>query len=197
MPMMLPSLSQIHVSTFMASAWSSFRWLASYGPAQTARSPSSGSVRNWALFHQSVNGVPDTLQEQLSQERAGLDRARYLVVLRVAYATGLLVTLLLGLAGYVLAPRRRPPGWAPLWILGTAAGLAVLGRVLLLALIDSTSFATAEASNYALPAVSFLLIFSFLGTVLLVRSVSRTGRVRGAGTVRTAPIPRATTPGAG
>jgi hypothetical protein len=189
MPMMLPSLSQIYVSTFAASAWSSFRWLAIYGPAQTGRSPSAGSARNWALFHQSVNGVPATLPEQQSRERAGLDRARYLVVLRVAYAAGLLVTLLLAVVGYVLALRRRPPGWAPLWILGTAAGLAVAGRVLLLALIDSTSFATARASNYALPAVSFLLIFSVLGAVLLVRCVSRTGRVRGDAPVRPEPIP--------
>ena len=175
MPMMLPELSAVDVPTFAASAWSSVRWLVTYGPAETARSPSSGSPRNWALFHRVVNGVPDTLPEQQSRERAGLARARYLVVLRVVYAAGLLVGVPLALAGYVMALSRRPAGWAPLWILGTAAGVAVLGRVLLLALIDSTSFATAEASNYALPATSFLLVFAGLGTVLLARCVTRGG----------------------
>lgn len=176
MPMMLPELSAVHVSAFAASAWSSLRWLVIYGPAQTGRPPSSGSPRNWALFHREVNGVPDTLQEQQPSERSGLDRARYLVVLRVAYAAGLLVGLPLALAGFVLAPLRRPAGWEPLWIVGTAAGVAVIGRVLLLALIDSTSFATAEGSNYSLPATSFLLVFAGLGTVLLARCVTHAGR---------------------
>lgn len=176
MPMMLPEPSAVDVPAFASSAWSTVRWLVTYGPAQTGRPPSSGSARNWAVFHRVVSGVPDTLQEQRSQERVGLARARYLVVLRVAYAAGLLVGLPLALAGYVLALSRRPAGWEPLWILGTAAGVAVLGRVLLLALIDSTSFATAEGSNYSLPAMSFLLVFAGLGTVLLARCMTRAGR---------------------
>jgi hypothetical protein len=70
LPMMLPDPSGIDVSAFAASAWSSFGWLAVYGPAETARAPSNGSARSWALFHHIVNGVPDTPAEQ------GADRAR-------------------------------------------------------------------------------------------------------------------------
>jgi hypothetical protein len=190
MPMMLPEPSDVDVPALVASAWSSFRWLVVYGPAQTGRSPSSGSAADWALFHRTVNGVPATLAEQRSQERAGLARARYLVVLRVVYASALVVGVPLALAGYVLAASRRPAGWAAVWILGTAAGVAVLGRVLLLALIDSTSFATAQASNYSLPAVSFLLVFTTLGAVLLARCVSGADCARVAAALRRQQTPR-------
>ena len=169
MPTMLPSPSRISVTALVASAWSSFRWMATYRPADTARPPSTGSARNWALFQRTVNGLPATLQEHQRQERVGLARARYLVVLRLAYQAAVLVLLPLALAGYVLAPVRRPPRWSAVWVLGVAAGVAVLGRVLLLALIDSTSFLAAQASNYALPAMSFLLVFTALGVVLLLR----------------------------
>ena len=169
MPTMLPSPSRISVTALVASAWSSFRWMATYRPADTARPPSTGSARNWALFQRTVNGLPATLQEHQQQERVGLARARYLAVLRLAYQAAVLLLLPLALAGYVLAPVRRPPRWSAVWVLGVAAGVAVLGRVLLLALIDSTSFLTAQASNYALPAMSFLLVFTALGVVLLLR----------------------------
>ena len=95
-----------------------FRWLATYGPADTDRPPSTGSAGNWALFHRTVNGLPATLRGTPEPERVGLARARYLAVLRLAYQAAVLVLLPVALAGYVLAPLRRPARWAAVWVLG-------------------------------------------------------------------------------
>jgi cell shape-determining protein MreD len=75
----------------------------------------------------------------------------------------------LALAGYLLAAARRRRGWFPVWIVGVAAGVAVLSRIGLLALVDSTSFPAAQ-TLYALPAADFLLLFLLTGTWLLMRS---------------------------
>src|SRR5665648_571859 len=72
--------------------------------------------------------------------------------LRVGYRTAAIALLPLALVGYVVAPWRRPHGWAGAWVVGAAAAVAVLSRIGLLALVDSTSFPAIANAPYSLPA---------------------------------------------
>jgi len=73
----------------------------------------------------------------------------------------------------VVAPWRRPYGWAGAWVVGAAAAVAVLSRIGLLALVDSTSLPAIANAPYSLPAPGFLIVVGLLGLWLLRTSCTR------------------------
>ncbi|MDQ6927915.1 MAG: hypothetical protein M3159_04540 [Actinomycetota bacterium] len=200
MPMMLPSPSRFSPREFASSMWAGIRYLAGYHVADTERPFSTGTGINWTLFHDNVNGLPSALPRYRADESSALPRVRNLKVLRWVYSVAMFVLVPAALVGFVFALALRPRGLRTLWILGAAAGLAALGRLLLLALIDSTSFLVSAQPNYELPGVSFLLIFTVVGVVLLMRAAPprtrwlSTRRAQRQATSGTESTPRSDTP---
>jgi hypothetical protein len=172
MPAMLPRPAQFDTAAFLKSARTMSRLLLGFHLASQARPASAGDAAGWELYRLTIRGLPKTLAAHQAHETAwqrGRAVAR-LDRLRRVYARGTLVFLPVALAGYVVALKKRRPGWAGAWIFGAGAGVAVVSRIALVSLLDSTSF---PGVPHILPAASFLIVFMFVGAWLLIHATAR------------------------
>lgn len=168
-PDMLPSPSRVSVAAWAVAMVRSLGYLVTLGPASPPASVSGGDPRRWPLFASTVRGLPRTLAAQQARERASGPARAVVRALRITYAVGIAVGAVLALLGLAIGWQRRRPGERAVVLVAVAAALAVIGRALLLGLVDSTSFPAAHEPTYALPATSFLLLFVVCGVGLLLR----------------------------
>jgi hypothetical protein len=118
-------------------------------------------------------------------ERRALQHQEPVAALEVLYRWGVRIGGALALAGIAAGlvtreGRRR----LPLVVVALAAALAVLIRLLVVAVLDATAFDAVGIGVYVLPATSFLVLFVCVGAWLLVdvvRAVARGDRVAVAG----------------
>jgi hypothetical protein len=160
---MLPTPASISRRRLLESAWRAARYTVGFQLADGRRAVSNATPEQWTQFRRVTTGLPSTLAEHQADERTWLARGWPVDALRVGYRTAAIALLPLALVGYVVAPWRRPPGWAGAWLVGAAAAVAVLSRIGLLALVDSTTFPAIANAPYSLPAPGFLIVVALLG----------------------------------
>jgi hypothetical protein len=173
MPSMLPTPASVSGRRLLESAWRAARDTVGFQLADGRRAVSNATPEQWTQFRRVTTGLPSTLAEHQADERTWLAGGWPVDALRVGYRTVAMALLPLALVGYVVAPWRRPHGWAGAWVVGAAAAVAVLSRIGLLALVDSTSFPAIANAPYSLPAPGFLIVAGLLGLWLLSTSCTR------------------------
>lgn len=177
MPALLPRPPLIDEGAVVRSARDSLRFLLNFDLAEQERPPSGGSLKSWQVFAQGVRGISPTPQDALIEESFSLQRAKRLEVVQWVYAKATVVLFPFALLGLLLlAVRRRRTAGIALAI-GLAALVTVAMRVLLLALVNATSF-PATKSAYALPATSPLVLLLGIGTWGLITTLLPVARAR-------------------
>lgn len=174
LPAPLPPLSSIRLGSLAASFWTGSTLLATNDLADQMRGTSVVTPQDWLLFRGVVRGLPPTLAAQNAQEAAALPTSSAgWWSLKGVYTLATLLGIPLACCGYALALWRRRSGSGAAVFVGLTAGLAVVLHTVLLALIDSTSFAVFGRSVYSLPGTSFLWLFLVIGVWLLQRTLRR------------------------
>jgi len=173
-PTLLPQPDTVIPSAWFRSSAEALHWVVTFRLGdQLAGKPegkSVGSPAEWQLFASTVPGVPRTLAEQTKREKAFAKHVRAFGVLEDFYRLISLPLLLVAPLGYVVSLVRRRPGRTLPAILGAAAGVGLVVRVVLIGLIDATDF-PASHQVYLLPGSGLLIAFTAVGLWLLVRSL--------------------------
>jgi hypothetical protein len=175
----MPPLDRIAVTAIPTSLIDSARYLASFDVADPNRvltglgpapyTPSGGTFAQWATMSEPLRGVSDSQVAYRAEERTAMKNQEFVRALWFLYRWGTLAAAVLALAG--LAASIVTGAWRrhlPL-VLSTATLLAgVLGRLVVVALVDATAYPAAGTGTYQLPGVDFYVAFGAVGTWLLV-----------------------------
>jgi hypothetical protein len=197
---LFPDPSQIHLDKWWDSTVRDLRYMLDFKGADPRR-PLSGlpqtpnDAEEWALFHDTVRGLPSSLEAQQSNEKDAAAWLDDLVHLRNSYRRTLVFAFPLAIVGYVVAGWRRRSKWSRVFLIGVGSATAVITRAVLIGLIDSTSFPAVNAPTYVLPASAFLLVFVVCGIHLLIGSLRPLRRPDDAEASLTAEDPQATPDG--
>jgi hypothetical protein len=180
----LPPLDRIDGDELGDSVWHMADAFLAYDVGEPDRPPSGGGNPGyWRPLTHPLRGVGSEA-DYLAAEKGRLHQQEAVSGLtdlyRLAMRVGVVVAFLGLIAGIATRAGRR--NWAAL-LLVAAAFVAVLTRLLLLALIDATAWPATRSLNYILPVTDFMVLFVLLGTWTLARVVfARRGRPeRGAG----------------
>lgn len=165
LPAFLPQPSTIPWSAVARSTLQATNEVLRIGP-QGLRPLSSGSAPNWRVFAETLPGFPASREEHNDAERTWLPRLKVMELVGRIYFAGGYILMPFAVAGYALCVLRRREHLF-VAVVGLAAGVALLSRVILLGLIDATSFEGVQPS-YVLPARGFLQVFLALGLYLLI-----------------------------
>jgi hypothetical protein len=161
----MPPLARIDESRIVSSLHQATTYLFSFDVAEPSGSPrTSGSEEEWAAMTAPLRGVGGTLADYQEAERRAVDRQQLVAGLTDVYRWAARLGALPALLGLALALRRpgRPTRRPTLALAGVMA-VAVGSRLLLLAVVDMTSFRAATWGMYILPGVEFLLVLLVLG----------------------------------
>jgi hypothetical protein len=186
----MPPLDRIAVkaipTSLIDSAWYLARFdvadpnrvLTGLGPAPYV--PSGGTFEQWSTMSEPLRGVSDSQVAYRAEERAALKNQELVRLLWSFYRYGAFAASLLALGG--LAASIVTGAWRrhlPL-VLVTATLLAgVLGRLVVVALVDATAYPAAGNGTYQLPGVDFYVAFGAVGTWLLVTVMRELRQRRG------------------
>lgn len=155
------------------------RVLTGLGPSPYT--PSGGTRDQWDAMTAPLRGVLDDQRAYRVEEREAMKDQELVRVLWFFYRWGALVAAILGVAGLVAVVVTRAWRRHLALVVTTAAFLvAVLGRLMVVALVDATAYPAAGNGTYVLPGVDFYLAFGLVGTWLLatvVREAERSARV--------------------
>jgi hypothetical protein len=176
----LPPLDRIHMDELGDSAWYMADAFLAYDVGEPGRPPSGGGNPGyWEPLTHPLRGVGSEA-DYLAAEPGRLHHQEVVYGLTDLYRLAMRVGLLVAFAGLVagIATRAGRRNWAAL-LLVVAAFVAVLTRLVLLALIDATAWPATKQVNYILPVTDFMVLFVLLGAWTLARVVfarrTRTG----------------------
>ena len=172
MPLLLPQLSAVQPTALAHSFSTATRWLVGFHIGdQTGPQRSLGRPQDWVLFAHVLPDLPLNPAALARRERNYANNGQQFVqTITAAFRILMFPFALLALLGYLISPLRRRPHWGAAYLVGSAAGLAVLCRLSLIALVDSTSFPAAR-TVYLLPASPLLIACVAIGGWLLVQSI--------------------------
>jgi hypothetical protein len=161
----IPPLARIDETRIVSSLHQATTYLFSFDVAEPSGTPrTSGSDEEWAAMSAPLRGVDGTLADYQAAERRAADRQQIVAGLTDVYRWAARLGALPALVGFALALRRQGrPTRRPMLALAGVMAVAVGSRVVLLALVDMTSFRAATWGMYILPGVEFLLVLLVLG----------------------------------
>ncbi len=168
LPTSLQPLQHAHPSQLLDSAARGLRYVTTSGGVTTppqATAPVPATVRR--SFATMVGGVPATHAGADRQLRAFQDSRPVYAGLRALYRALLPALAVLGLLGWaasVITRRHRGQG---LGVLSAALAVAVVARLFVLAVFDTTSFPASTSAGYQFPTQLMLLAFGAVGSAQL------------------------------
>lgn len=171
LPVALQLIDHLNTGLFVASlqraSWGVLASEMFYDPPKAARIIPPAWQR---LYIETVHGLPATQQASYEQTRQFTAVQWQYAVMGTTYRILIPVMLGLALAGLLWSVLR--PRWSRLALTVLACALLVgtLSRLLLVALIDSTQFATSDM-RYQLPTHGLFLAFAVIGTAQLADNV--------------------------
>jgi hypothetical protein len=166
----LPPLDRIHMNELGDSVWYMADAFLAYNVGEPDRPPSGGGNPGyWETLTHPMRGVGSEA-DYLAAEPGRLHHQEVVSGLTDLYRPAVRVGVLVALAGLLagIATRAGRRNWAAL-LLVTGAFVAVLTRLLLLALIDATAWPATKSVNYILPVTDFMVLFVLLGAWTLAR----------------------------
>jgi hypothetical protein len=180
----MPPLAHIETSRIWASFQLATSYLFSFDVAEPPgwRPLSFGTGDSWDQMIRPLRAIDGTQVEYNAMERRAASRQELVTGLTDLYRWAArlgAVPALLGLAlGLLTRAGRRH--W-PIAAMGVVMVVAVLSRLVLLAIVDATAFIAARYGTYVLPGVDFLVVSLVVGWWLLATVVNDTIQRRRAG----------------
>jgi hypothetical protein len=176
----MPPLNRIDGGELNRSTWRLAGAFLAYDVGEPERPPSGGGGPGyWPPLTHPLRGVGSEAG-YIASEAGPLRHQEVVAGLTDLYRWAMRIGVVVALAGLVagVATRKGRRNWGAL-LLVAAALVAVVARLLLIALIDATAWPAAKQFNYILPVTDFLVLFVLLGTwtlagVLLHRRAPRT-----------------------
>lgn len=178
----MPPLARVAVTAIPPSLLDSAWYMARFDVADPNRvltglgpspyTPSGGTPDQWATMTAPLRGVSDSQVAYRAEERAAMKNQELVRVLWFFYRWGALAAALLTLGGLVASVVTGAWRHHLALLLTTATLLAgVAGRLVVVALVDATSYPAAGNGTYVLPGVDFYVAFGAVGTWLLATVV--------------------------
>jgi hypothetical protein len=175
----MPPLSRLDVGDLVGSYRATAETMLSYDVGEPERPwPSGGRPGTWETISGPLRGI-GTEEGHIAYEARRMRDQEAVSLLTDLYRWGVRLGAVVAIVGLVLGCATRAGRRHPAALLLCAASLvAVLTRVALVALVDATSWPAADAINYLLPGVDFLLVFVVTGCSLVAAALDRTTEER-------------------
>jgi hypothetical protein len=175
----MPPLERIDEGRITSSFWTATHHLLSFGFAEQPWDRQSlGTPGQWDLMTKPLRAIDGPLADYNAYEAEAVERQEGVSALTHIYRWAAQWGTLPALLGLALVATRAGRSRFATAAAGVVMLVAILSRLIVLAVVDATAFRAADYGTYILPGVDFFLVFLVVGCWLLVSICMETVRRR-------------------